>query len=890
MEALLLLVLLVGIIIHARELNQVWQITSFAQRNTALKQEYALEVNFAALASFFTPPSSTAAARHPRASEEILSFVIPQFGTQRCTLSSSKLFAPKLAAKHPDLVLRTGDCNNGTMQMFLNLDLTTHTSFSATFTIPGRQSDWFYIDNSHGNQYVLYSKSSKKSGDGAPKFACEAREAPHAAHESTERLLLSSTERAVGNTFRLAIVANADYVKITGGRKKSALNAIAAVMSRVNGIYMRELGVYFQLIDNTDELFCVAKSNMANCAKLPNVDATTVLQNAKQFIKSRGVATSEYDIGHVVTTGSGGLAAVAVLCGPNKAEGTTGMHTPFGDAFSVDYVAHELGHQLSGLHSFRYCDGRNAVQEAAVEPGGGSSIMAYAGICNTNNIQLYSDPYFHPINLPVMTNFVAHQVRTVKNCGLPADATTATARRMRPTITTSAVASATCSVPLGSYFALRAQASNNTKYFQWDHIDASVQQLQDMMVPRFRSWKPRTVTERYFPNLYYLTHGLQDAAQYRRMENLPSKPATLTFRFVARTLYDTNANNGEESNALLGDFVYRDFRIAFVDTMVPFRFAEETREMLQKQAVRAGEPVHLYWNKNGADAAARVEILIAVNPMDRQDVVPIETFDAETHLLDLNWISLGVFPNEGSAVVVVSLAGYVSYMIRPVYTGVCTAFDFIPHGIVLPTLVHTQQPTTLQPTLEPTTAYPTKRLTLKPSLRPSTAFPSKRPSRVPTVAPTAGKGAYLVHLPSSTTISAVVHEMYECDETLCDYVAPIGFACSLNSPVVGYVYTAPARAVYVFTTANALSTTCKDTTLYAKEFALCNNDVTRNRNAKSKLKLTLDANQTVHLYVGSLGNKCTVGSTVSLAVSAKPTSKPTPRRPTKRPNKKMTAQ
>src|SRR5207244_10257824 len=124
------------------------------------------------------------------------------------------------------------------------------------------------------------------------------------------------------------------------------------------------------------------------------------------------VGASKYDVGHMALgLNAGGMASLAVVGGNNKAMGCTGLANPVGDAFAVDYVAHEMGHQFSGNHTFNGTSARcvsvNRNTSTSVEPGSGSSIMGYAGMCQTDDLQAHSDPYWSPRSFDEITNFVA---------------------------------------------------------------------------------------------------------------------------------------------------------------------------------------------------------------------------------------------------------------------------------------------------------------------------------------------------------------------------------------------------------------------------------------------------------------------------------------------------
>lgn len=249
-----------------------------------------------------------------------------------------------------------------------------------------------------GNIYSVYAKKNVKARDF--DFECGIVDDPllHRAFEESSSMARNANDGTLRN-YRLAVACTGEYTTFHGGTVAGAMAAITTTINRVNAIYQRDLSIKLTLVSNNDILV------YTNAATDPfENDDTGVLLNQSQSEIDGSIGSANYDVGHTFSTGAGGLAALGFTCDVNnKAKGVTGTSQPIGDPFDIDFVAHEIGHQFGAPHTFNgtvgSCSGTNRSASDAYEPGSGSTIMAYAGICGSDNIQIGSDAYFHQSSL-----------------------------------------------------------------------------------------------------------------------------------------------------------------------------------------------------------------------------------------------------------------------------------------------------------------------------------------------------------------------------------------------------------------------------------------------------------------------------------------------------------
>ncbi len=391
------------------------------------------------------------------------------------------------------------------------------------------------------NKYLSYKrKDMETEGSG---FSCLTEDLEL---QNKESFLSKTVNDKRLRTFRLALACTGEYAKYhidraglqngTDLQKKTlVLSEMVVAINRINEVYENDLAISFQIIGNNDKIIYLDGAT----DPYSNNDGSALI-NENQTNIDNVIGTANYDIGHVFSTGGGGLAALGSTCSTSKAKGVTGTSNPVGDFYYFDFVAHELGHQLGANHSFNGdaggCGG-NRNGATAVEPGSGSTIMAYAGLCAPQNVQGATDLYFHIISINEIWNFL--QTGAGSTCGNKIALT-------RNLNVPSANAGVDYTIPKSTAYVLKgtgSDADNDPITFTWEQMDNQV----PVTVPPsdksttgavYRSVKPTSTPKRFMPMLETVVGGTVSST----WEVTPSVGRNINFLMTVR---DNNAEAGQ---------------------------------------------------------------------------------------------------------------------------------------------------------------------------------------------------------------------------------------------------------------------------------------------------------------------------------------------------------
>ncbi|MGR3854915.1 zinc-dependent metalloprotease [Chryseobacterium indologenes] len=388
--------------------------------------------------------------------------------------------------------------------------------------IIGADGQYEFIEpaTSDKSYYSVHGKTNK-SGHA---FACSTKEDKESV-ANLQKLknagVAAKSDNKTFHTLRLAMSVTGEYTAYFGG-VAGALTQINATLSRVNGVFEKEFNVHVNAINAPGLIF-------TDIANDPYSDSSQMCKWNYELMNTLhggvyGVTDDDFDIGHLFgATGGGGNAGCIGCIGNNdtsttidpdcdnspspnnyKGSGFTSPADgiPLGDNFDIDYVAHEIGHQLGDNHTFSFNEGTGV----CVEPGSGSTIMGYAGITGTNtDVQQHSDAYFHSVSIDqVQANLAA----------VTADVETPIVNN--PPVVTAM--NTIYTIPKSTAFVLTASATDpdgDALTYCWEQVNSS--SLSNGVSKTnignttsgasFRSWAPTTNPTRYFPKLVTVLGG-----------------------------------------------------------------------------------------------------------------------------------------------------------------------------------------------------------------------------------------------------------------------------------------------------------------------------------------------------------------------------------------------
>jgi hypothetical protein len=485
-------------------------------------------------------------------SDVVVSFPMLNGKLERFKVFKSSIMADELQVQHPEIQTYAAqgiDDPTATMRFSI-------TNFGLhTMTLSGKHvANYIEPYTENKNYYIVYGRDSVIN-DEMNSFICETDSgyevnSNNTSNPSTNR---NDTNDQTLRTFRLALSCNAEYGNLFAGstgtdaqKKANILAQMVITINRVNEVYERDLAIHLQIIANNTDIIYYGNTSTDPWSGEYNNTTQTVIDNI--------IGDANYDIGHNFNTSGGGNAGcIGCVCQTgSKGSGFTGRANPTGDAFDIDYVAHEMGHQFGGFHTMNTCS-RSGNGQTEVEPASGSSIMGYAGICSVN-IQGNSDAHFNYVNIRDISANIQGGVSTC--------AATQPINNLPPV----ANAGNNYSIPKSTAFILEGTATDAdglaSLTYNWSQNDPEESPSGDNISennnvgPLYRTIYPTASPKRFMPKF-------QDVLAGNLTPTWEKTPAVGRFMEFAFTVRDNSALGGQTDadlmtinvNATAGPFI-----------------------------------------------------------------------------------------------------------------------------------------------------------------------------------------------------------------------------------------------------------------------------------------------------------------------------------------------
>lgn len=420
---------------------------------------------------------------------------------ERFSVWESSNFDPELQAKYPEIRAYEGrgiDDKNAKIHFSV-----APIGFQTMVFRVAKPTEYIEQNPDDKSEYVVF-----KSADNADsKMRLDCKTANLVSENKASNTAKTTSNAKQFKTFRLALSCTGEYTAFFGGTKAGALAGMNATLTRVNGVFDRDLSVKVVLIANNDAvIYTDASTDPYSVPSVGAADPGGTWGQEVQTTLTNVIGNANYDIGHLFGGSGGGGNANCIGCvcvnptssvplGKGSAYTSPSDAKPQGDTFDIDFVAHEMGHQLGGSHTFSHAGEGTGTQ---YEPGSGSTIMAYAGVTRNYDVQSNSDDYFSYGSINQIQNNLAG-----KTCPVT------TAITNNPPIIN---AGADYTIPISTPFVLTGTGSDsegNSITYTWEQFDSAITTFGSNSIayptkpdgPMFRSLPPTTSPVRYMPAL-----------------------------------------------------------------------------------------------------------------------------------------------------------------------------------------------------------------------------------------------------------------------------------------------------------------------------------------------------------------------------------------------------
>ncbi|MEP6682448.1 MAG: reprolysin-like metallopeptidase, partial [Parafilimonas sp.] len=473
----------------------------------------------------------------------IISVPVANGTIEKFSIKESSVMAPALQAKYNTIHSYIGQGIDDPSKTIA----CTYTTLGFHASIRSIDEKTMYL-NPINNKAQLYAVFARNDDDKSEnKLQCKTDEFLAQAAPTNKIAPTGNIDDGTLRTYSLALCATGEwsltFVNASDHSHHDSINTVLSALvvdlARANQVYETDLGIHMNFVANEDTIIFLN----------PATDPFTLnnLNSKCQQTCDSYIGNSNYDIGHVLAKGSdnGNAGCIGCVCKTgSKGSGMSTYSDPqLTDYFVIDYWTHEMGHQYGANHTFTFS---NEGTNAQIEPGSGSTIMGYAGITGSTDVQSHSDDLFSAASISQISNYIKPG-----GGGNVCAVSTATGNHA-PVVK----AGVDRIIPMSTPFLLIGTATDADKKdalsYIWEQVDAyesganTFPKTTTTKGPEYRTFNYSSSRFRYMPSDTTILRG----AIASKWESLSAVSRDLNFRFTARDNHVGGGNN-ESDNMLV---------------------------------------------------------------------------------------------------------------------------------------------------------------------------------------------------------------------------------------------------------------------------------------------------------------------------------------------------